>query len=316
MVYVQHHNRRCPFRCTRIYNNLIKKDEEVDELKTEMLRYILGIDKKEFDQLKSMIVASDSAIGKGLITEGKVLFDISVYSFYPLLFREVFEINDPMALKCAILFSRYYSGWLFILDKNYDASHTRAEKNDLLVMSRVLSSAEWFLHQLLPLECKDGWMEMFSYRVTNDIEMVKEKNHYSYEKSFSDEELFSYCKNKYVLSKAVLFLCAFLSNKTDSNAYHAIALSHDYFAVGRQIMDEIMDLAEDYAAGKFNIYAYKLMQQCGDVVDKDEVRNALLSEANKYFLMAYDVLDDLPDFGWKRFVHLNLKKATGGDFDG
>lgn len=277
-------------------------------MKVDTLKYILDVDDNTFKQINDEIINSDTRIGK-IYFEGKgLLFDLGIYSYYPLLFQPFFDCGKD--LKNIILFSRYYTGWLFILDKLYDDANEYMTK-ELLVMSTILSEAEHILGNIAALRNQEIYEQICMFRSVNDITMLKEKNYFSYKKEFDDKELFDYCKDKYVIAKMVVYICYVCSGSCDTEILEKLYYSHDCYAIGRQILDEIDDYEEDYVINKFNIYAYKLLKMYNDVREEDIIKISLMQKAEYYFSEAIAVVESLPNCGWKRFLEINEKKLNG-----
>ena len=112
------------------------------------LKSLLQIEDSEYNDIIQSIIKSDSSIGKHLLNESPLLFNISLYSVYPILFRQIF--NTANKERDILLFGRYYTGWLFILDILYDEKGSGNVQNELLVMSAALSAAEQYLSKIIP----------------------------------------------------------------------------------------------------------------------------------------------------------------------
>lgn len=59
-----------------------------------VLREIIKISDQEFLRIMELIRKTDEQIGKYLIGKNKLLFNVSLYSFYPLLFKELVDFTD------------------------------------------------------------------------------------------------------------------------------------------------------------------------------------------------------------------------------
>lgn len=277
-------------------------------MKLETLKYILGIDDETYQCINNDIIDYETSLGKVYFEGRGLLFNLGIYSYYPLLFQPLFDCGKD--LRDVMLFSRYYTGWLFILDKQYDDKNEYNSK-ELLIMSTVLSEAEHILSSIIKLNKQEIYEQVREFRNINDLTMLKEKNYLSYEKDLDDIELFEYCKDKYVIAKMIVYLCFVCSDSFDVETLQKLYYSHDCYAIGRQILDEIDDYKEDYAINKFNIYAYKLLKEYGEIKEENAIKMGLISEAEKYFYEAIASVKSLPNCGWKRFLEVNEKELKG-----
>ncbi len=274
-------------------------------MKLETLKYIIGVDEKIFQNILDRIIYTDAEIGKIYLKDNEMLFNLSLYSYYPLLFKELFDFKTVWTELC--LFSRYYSGWLLIMDKIYD-NVSECNSKEILIMSTILSKAEQIISVIFQGK-RDIYDRIKVFRNINDSTMLKEKYYFSYHGNYEDQELFNYCKDKYVLAKLIVFLCYYYDdNSIDDSLLEELYYSHDCYAIGRQILDEIEDVREDYNIGKFNIYAYKLIKQYGKVIDEENVKKELINTAYNYYAEAIRVIEDINDCGWKRFLNVSINR--------
>lgn len=272
---------------------------------------ILGINEDYYIEIMKWLVAEEKKHCNHLMEENtEILFSMSLYSFYPLLFKDIFNIEDK--LHELIMFSRYYSGWLFLLDKIYDDREC-CRKIDLLIVSLCATLSERYLQKLIQY-CKVNSTDLIDkFRKINDVNMKNEESYFTYDKDYTDEELQEYCKNKYILAKNVVYLC-YLSdgNKNKRKILEKLFRSHDYFAIARQYLDEIEDYKEDYKNGKFNIFAYKLQKKHGRVMEDKIIQEEMVSLSRKYMLMSKQCIVDIPECGWNRFLTLNIDNHRRG----
>lgn len=273
-------------------------------MKQSTLKKILGISDKEFMRILDLFKESDEKVGGHLMDAPGVLFDISLYSFYPILFFSIFHIDADY--DDIILHSRYYSGWVFILDKIYDETSNYLNKNDFLVLSTSLSAADYYLHKIMRHRPLQEYQNLDLFRRANDTNLRREVLFFKYGIKYSDKEIDQYCIDKYALAKAVVHICFVCANKKDKKIYNKIILSHDYFAIARQFLDEIEDYEQDYSMGKFNVYANELIVTYGKLIKEVQIKRKMLSRAYECLQKAIRCVDGIPESGWKRFLIINL----------
>lgn len=264
------------------------------------LKSLLQIEDNEYNNILHLIMESDSHIGAHLLNNGSLLFNVSLYSFYPILFRQIFDTSNKE--HDIILFSRYYSGWLFILDSVFDEKGSNSIQMDLLVLSAALSAADYYLYRIISCSNTKDESVINKLRRDSDSSMKNEVDHFRYGIAYAEDEIDQYCIQKYALAKAVLYLCYVSAQEPKELAYNYIAKSHDYYAIARQIIDEIEDYSEDFKNKKFNIYANELLLRYGELVDEEIIKKQLLKKAFDNLNQAIDCVKPLPDFGWKRFL--------------
>lgn len=273
-------------------------------MKQSTLKKILGISDKEFIRILDLFKESDEKVGGHLMDAPGILFDISLYSFYPILFCPIFHIDADY--DDIILYSRYYSGWVFILDKIYDETSDYLNKNDFLVLSASLSAADYYLHRIMRNRSLQEYQNLDLFRRANDTNLRREMIFFKYGIRYGVKEIEQYCIDKYALAKAVVHICFVCANKRDKKSYNKIILSHDYFAIARQFLDEIEDYEQDYNIGKFNIYANELIVTYGELIQEVQIKKKMLSRAYECLQKAIRCVDDIPESGWKRFLIINL----------
>lgn len=266
----------------------------------DTLKSLLQMDDNEYNNIIQFIIKSDSCIGKHLLNDSPLLFNISLYSVYPILFRQIF--NTANKERDILLFGRYYTGWLFILDILYDEKGSGNTQNELLVMSVALSAAEQYLNKIIPYPNEEALAIVNEYRRDSDFSMKRESTYFRYGVSYNECELDQYCVQKYALAKAILYLCYISAQKPIESAYNCIIKSHDCYAIARQLIDEIEDYSEDFKNNKFNVYANELLLKYGTIADEEVIKKQLLEKAFCKLNQAIDYIKELPDFGWKRFL--------------
>jgi len=130
----------------------------------------------------------------------------------------------------------------------------------------------------------------------------------AYIKIREDKELFDYCKDKYVIAKLIVYLSYECSRGCDENILNTLYYSHDCYALGRQLLDEIEDYRDDYEIDKFNIYAYRLIKKYGKLENENLIKTELICIAKTEFNKAIAAIENLPDCGWKRFLKMSAEK--------
>ena len=145
-------------------------------MKEHVLKEIIKISDQEFLRIMELIRKTDEQIGKYLIGKNKLLFNVSLYSFYPLLFKELVDFTDKQ--NDIILHSRYYSGWLFILDSIFDENETTYRNTNLIILSTVLSASDYFLYKLLSGFSKIEISVLETFRHKNDFSMYNEAKYF------------------------------------------------------------------------------------------------------------------------------------------
>ncbi len=225
---------------------------------------------------------------------------ISLYSLYPLLFRKEFQLSDQN-LKALIPFSHNHFTSLFILDKIYDSQKVE-EPIDLLILLEQYSKNMMFLSN----EIHPDVTENICKTLTG---LYKEKYCYRYNQILSLEEERQYAYDKYSFAKIALKVFQSSSNFPKEQAIlEELYASHDYFAYGRQILDDLEDFQQDYKNKQFNIYVNRFLMRYSDetlpTYDQALFRELLL-ESKQAFENSLNSLS-LEFTYWKNYINFYL----------
>ena len=225
---------------------------------------------------------------------------ISLYSLYPLLFRKEFQLSDQN-LKALIPFSHNHFTSLFILDKIYDSQKVE-EPIDLLILLEQYSKNMMFLSN----EIHPDVTENICKTLTG---LYKEKYCYRYNQILPLEEERQYAYDKYSFAKIALKVFQSSSNFPKEQAIlEELYASHDYFAYGRQILDDLEDFQKDYKNKQFNIYVNRFLMKYSDealpTYDQALFRELLL-ESKKAFENSLNSLS-LEFAYWRNYINFYL----------
>ena len=225
---------------------------------------------------------------------------ISLYSLYPLLFRKEFQLSDQN-LKALIPFSHNHFTSLFILDKIYDSQKVE-EPIDLLILLEQYSKNMMFLSN----EIHPDITENICKTLTG---LYKEKYCYQYNQILPLEEERQYAYDKYSFAKIALKVFQSSSNFPKEQAIlEELYASHDYFAYGRQILDDLEDFQQDYKNKQFNIYVNRFLIKYSDetlpTYDQALFRELLL-ESKQAFENSLNSLS-LEFTYWKNYINFYL----------
>jgi hypothetical protein len=225
---------------------------------------------------------------------------ISLYSLYPLLFRKEFQLSDQN-LKALIPFSHNHFTSLFILDKIYDSQKVE-EPIDLLILLEQYSKNMMFLSN----EIHPDVTENICKTLTG---LYKEKYCYRYNQILPLEEERQYAYDKYSFAKIALKVFQSSSNFPKEQAIlEELYASHDYFAYGRQILDDLEDFQQDYKNKQFNIYVNRFLMKYSDetlpTYDQALFRELLL-ESKQAFENSLNSLS-LEFTYWKNYINFYL----------
>ena len=225
---------------------------------------------------------------------------ISLYSLYPLLFRKEFQLSDQN-LKALIPFSHNHFTSLFILDKIYDSQKVE-EPIDLLILLEQYSKNMMFLSN----EIHPDVTENICKTLTG---LYKEKYCYRYNQILPLEEERQYAYDKYSFAKIALKVFQSSSNFPKEQAIlEELYASHDYFAYGRQILDDLEDFQQDYKNKQFNIYVNRFLMKYSDetLPTYDQaLSRALLLESKQAFENSLNSLS-LEFTYWKNYINFYL----------
>lgn len=232
------------------------------------------------------------------------LTSISFYSLYPLLFRKEFNLESNV-LKELIVYSHFHFISLFILDKIYD-TQTIDNPIDFLVLLEFFAESKRLTYKYLEKqrspELSSKIKEFFNNTKTD---LYYEKYVYKRKTLLTSKELELHCNNKYAYAKIAVLLYNCYSSAVSEEDIHRLLKSHDYFSVGRQLMDDIDDYHTDFESDMYNAYTdlfYKRHSKDSKLTECKQTTDELLTLANQYFLKSQDILPKRGFKKWKNYI--------------
>ncbi|MHC5279467.1 hypothetical protein ACYRFT_04230 [Listeria kieliensis] len=275
------------------------------------LQIILDADLKKYNRLISVINHCNTEFTKKyfpFLGSEEPLTSISLYSFYPLLFDTILEIpKNTIDLLTKI--SHFHFFTLFLLDKIYDKQQIQ-DAFSLLALMDMHYESKSQINQFVQDNEKRTLIKHFYQETKHGL--YKEKYNYDKHTQMSLSEIESYCFSKYSYAKIAILLYAEVSKKDNRDTLQKLLVSHDYFAVGRQILDDLDDFDEDYQNNSFNIYRSFFMAHYGAErrqVASKELKYDLLELAKEYFKKALVETQKYSNTGWNRYILFYLKEA-------
>ncbi|WP_404456735.1 hypothetical protein [Oceanobacillus kapialis] len=242
--------------------------------------------------------------------DGEHFLGLSMYSYYPLFFREVIQLEETY-LEKLLKFSHFHFLSLFLLDQIYDSNKIR-NSYEMIVLVRLYQEAAYSMKDLIGKH--EDIMNLIEVnQIHNDVSMLNEKYVLNYNQTYKESIIKEYCMNKYIYAKSALQVYSLFDHTVKEDTLDKLNLSHDFFAIGRQYLDDLLDYEEDFNEGGFNIYSYHFYQKHPTeslLEEDDEVVAYMISEAEKYLKNAVVTLDDLPVTGWKRYLESYAKRIS------
>lgn len=269
-------------------------------MKINDVQQILDITNSEWNIYYELITTSLKTSTLSHMPFFNQIDNIQSISLYPLLFRKEFQLSDQN-LKALIPFSHNHFTSLFILDKIYDSQKVE-EPIDLLILLEQYSKNMMFLSN----EIHPDVTENICKTLTG---LYKEKYCYRYNQILPLEEERQYAYDKYSFAKIALKVFQSSSNFPKEQAIlEELYASHDYFAYGRQILDDLEDFQQDYKNKQFNIYVNRFLIKYSDetlpTYDQALFRELLL-ESKQAFENSLNSLS-LEFTYWKNYINFYL----------
>lgn len=278
-------------------------------MKVEALKSIFNIDELNFQKLLKVIEATDKRIFEGFVPPSNKYMSSSLFSYFPFLFKELIDINDDSMLDL-IRFSHSYAHTIFILDDVYDNPKSDKKKLLCLMLLNFYSAIflkEFFYNINYSMEEKTlNQIEKIQKNYFTNLQF-EEKLEYQ-ETSIKEELMDQLCINKYEGAKVIFELIKPYFKK--EKHYNSILKSFDFYAVGRQVLDDLVDFDEDIQHNKFNYYCQKYYEktQTLDGISKENIIvDELIKKSTTSYRNAMDELDGI-ECGWTRFVAVNYNK--------
>ncbi|MBU0278614.1 hypothetical protein [Gemella sp. zg-1178] len=276
-------------------------------MKVSMVKEILEITSEELEYFYNIINNSlNFSLGRSLVflKDTRKLQSLSIYSLYPLMFREKFNLSNKQ-LEELIVFSHNHFTSLFLLDKIYDSQKIDEPLELLLLLEQYSINMKYLSN--FPEDV---------YIIENVAKtlasLFNEKYSYEYNKILNLQEEEKYVHSKYSFAKIALYLYHKISKEYMSEEIiNELYESHDKFAYGRQILDDLEDFIDDYKAKQFNIYVNRYYIEYGEETipkyDKKLFLNLIL-EAKKYFIEAKEILSQECIY-WQKYIHFYIKNC-------
>lgn len=276
-------------------------------MKISDVKQIIAISEKEwlyFSQLIERKVKETLGSTMPFLHQKSTLQTISLYSLYPLMFRKEFQFEEK-TLENLIVFSHHHFTSLFILDNIYDTQSIE-EPIELLILLEQYAQSMSFLNAL---ENKSD--VNISGNIAKTLAgLYKEKYVYKPHEVLSPREEVQYTHDKYSFAKIALKVYQERSeNPLPNNIMEDLYRSHDFFAYGRQILDDLEDFKRDYENRQFNIYINRYFKKYG----KEAIPHAdedlfldLLIEAKNNFNCAVKTLSYNFSY-WVNYINFYLK---------
>lgn len=275
-------------------------------MKKNEVKEILSITTCEYEKLTEYINDCGVKFTKRnfsfLEDDGEPLTSISIYSFYPLLFKKILRIpNDQLNILMKISHFHFIS--LFLLDKIYDEEIV-TEAFELLALLDIYSENKKTMEKYFK---KDSTAQSLveNYFLATKKGMFEEKYSYKRDTNMTLAEIEKYCFSKYSYMKIAILLYTEVSEYKEEKKIQELLLTHDYFAVGRQILDDIDDYLEDYENDSFNIYTNYFIIKHGDnsiLYEDHNLKMELLDLSIMYLDKAMDLMEGYSDTGWFNYI--------------
>ncbi|CDO04776.1 hypothetical protein BN988_03343 [Oceanobacillus picturae] len=283
-------------------------------MEQEKIQSYLGMTTPAFKMYTDILMSENERFASSrfrrFYKDGEHFLGLSMYSYYPLFFREVIQLEEAH-IKNLLKFSHFHFLSLFLLDQIYDSNKIR-NPYEMVVLVRLYQEAAYSLKDLIGKN--EDIMDIVEInQIHNDVSMLNEKYVLNYSQSYKESIIKEYCINKYIYAKSALQVYSLFDQTVKEETLDKLNLSHDYFAIGRQYLDDLLDYEEDFNEGGFNIYSYHFYQKHpteSQLEEDDEVVTYMISEAEKHLKNAVDALDNLPVTGWKRYLESYAKRIS------
>lgn len=236
--------------------------------------------------------------------EEKNILPISFYSYYPVVFRDFFDFNQEQLLNL-LKTSHFHFVSLFVLDKLYDSS-TNEKKLDFLVMLEMHSYSKNNISKYI----KENKCKVDNLYIENMKSLYDEKYNYNINNKLNMKEIENYCFEKYSYAKIIILLFSEIK-KIDESILMLLLNTHDKFAVGRQIIDDLTDYQIDYEENTFNIYLNQLENNkiSNNSLENDSLKLYLINYAIQQFEDIKELIIEHTNTCWYRYVDMYTNQA-------
>ncbi|MGM9886859.1 MAG: hypothetical protein ACI31W_06410 [Lactococcus sp.] len=276
----------------------------------EMIQAITGLTEERFMSVRQVIDENSKSFVKknyAFIKDDSPLISTSLYSYYPLLFQDILELKSEN-LEELLNFSNTFFISLFLFDKIYDEQKFN-NSLEIIVLLDLYHEARNLLEHYCIKFPEIQYLVLKYYSETKE-EFYSEKFILSRNTLLDEEEIKDYCSIKYSYAKIAVLIYSCFSLKENLNM-NDLLKSHDLFAYGRQILDDMEDFQEDFLNGQFNIYNCEFLKEFPESSSpnlSDDIQILLLSKAKEAFEKSIIKISNnsKSKTGWERYIEFYL----------
>lgn len=227
------------------------------------------------------------------------------FSLYPLLFEPVFPDVIQGNIKAIATGSHFLSYWCFVVDHVADREPD-AHVGQPLLLGVLLSRAQQAFLEVFPKLDSPLWQH-FADAQRDFISAVLDEESRSLEVPWEVPRANASAARRAGCAKVVPAAMAFACGQEDF--IPAIYRSHDWFAIGRQLLDDLQDWQEDLERDRASCaleMAYTYVQsRDAELLGRalaGRVGQDILELALTAFHRAISEAAGLPDCGWTRWM--------------
>ncbi|MFA5806239.1 MAG: prenyltransferase/squalene oxidase repeat-containing protein [Melioribacteraceae bacterium] len=216
------------------------------------------------DSLKELV---DEYNVNHLLSKEKLFMCRDVYRYYPFIFIEAFEQIEVKTIRILSKALSFYYTYILLMDKVLD---TRELPNGTLILflNVIQRKVMGILQDVFPLN-SEFWKyhEKYYNQYIKGI-LLERRNHLNVCQEYTEDEFHTISIGKTSLAKlAPATLGILIGNEEDIISFEK---SHDNFALGRQLIDDIQDWKEDLLNKRFS---YPIMT----VISKNNLQTSIIA---------------------------------------
>ena len=237
------------------YNLLLKTNPYYTQLISEKEELITTITVSLRSYLESNSYPTE--VVEEIISDDFIQANPSYYLYYPYLFNGYFQVYDKETLNLLSIAGFLYYRAVIIIDRIFDDKKSKHNFQKYFIANicqeetiKILSS---FFGEK-PKFWKTWNLRKFEYAKAYKLDKTL--------KSINDiTEFEALADYKSAFGKIAIDCLFHLSETKDKELYTSLLISHKYFYVAFQILDDIKDYIEDVENKQFNISKHKLIQK-------------------------------------------------------
>lgn len=274
----------------------------------ELISHLTGAPACLIDELLTHVTHETrlfAACGFESLAQRRTFLPPTFFSLYPLLFEPVFPELEPNVIKRIAIGSHFLSYWCFVTDHVADREPD-AHIGQPLMLGPLLSRAQSAFWAVFP-ELDSPFWGHFAEAQRDFTSAVLDEESQSLQVPWAWSQVYASAAGRAGCAKVVPVAMALACGQ--QGLIPGLCRSHDWFAIGRQLLDDLEDWQEDLERNRASVALQQAFQhvqssereQLGGAIAGPVGRDVRQRALQAFGKARYEVAG-LPDCGWKRWI--------------